>query len=370
MAIEFHALRVSAISRETTDAVAVAFDLPSNLRETFKYKPGQYLTLRLFIDGKDVRRSYSLCSAPTRDGDPTIAVKQVEGGLASTYINTKLKVGDTIDVMPPLGNFAVDLKPYHAKHYVLIGAGSGITPLMSILLGVLDSEPDSRVTLLYGNRDKDSIIFNDQLQDLAQRQPQRFKLVSILSRPGDGWQGLRGRIEKDSCGDMVRSCIAAPDIANCWYYLCGPSGMMVAAQAALRGLGVPDDRVFREYFTTPLGGAGSADVSAAVDEEDDDPATNKSGFEKSIVKVRLYGIEHELEVAPGETILDVAVREEVDPPFACQIGACCTCRAKLLEGKVEMDEREALTDEEIEEGFILTCQSHPRSARLVVDYDQ
>ncbi len=369
MAITFHKLKVADVRRETDDAVSVAFEIPAALQEAFRFKPGQYLTVRPHLQQDDARRSYSLCSCATNGEAPTITVKRVDGGLVSNYINNHLKAGDEMDVMPPLGNFVAELQAYHARHYVLIGAGSGITPLMSIIKSVLKDEPSSRVTLLYGNRRRDTIIFYDELQDLQAEFGERLRIVHVLSRPDAAWQGLSGRLDKQRSGELLRELMSEREMLNCHYYLCGPSAMMEATQEALAAAGIDQDRIYREYFTTPLAGSGQVDVSA---EEDETAVASESAldFKEAEVTVLLYGIENRLSVKPEETILDVAVREDVDPPFACQIGACCTCRAKLISGTVEMDEREALTDEEVAEGYILTCQSHPRSAKIVVDYDQ
>ncbi|MGA1248990.1 MAG: 2Fe-2S iron-sulfur cluster-binding protein [Candidatus Kapaibacteriota bacterium] len=344
----FRSITVSAIKRLTPQAVAISFSVPEDLREEFSYAPGQYITLKIEVDGQKVNRAYSLCSSPFSGEPHTIGVKQTEQGLASTFLNTALSIGDTLQVMKPMGNFTLQVQSDRARHIILIGGGSGITPLLSIAKSALLKETQSKVTLIYGNKDQQSIMFRDELNELSNGND-AFTMINVLEDSGGDHQGI---LNKEMLQMLLSSYISEN---NAEFFICGPSPVMAHAESVLEQYAVPKERIHREFFTAPL----------TIDEESAEmPETS----EKQIA-VTLYGKSYEIVVNPGETILEAGIRQQLDPPYACQIAACCTCRAKLRSGQVHMDSREALTDDEIEEGYILTCQAHPLTDDVIVDFD-
>jgi ring-1,2-phenylacetyl-CoA epoxidase subunit PaaE len=354
----FHTLTVGNINRETADCVSVAFQIPAELKEEFKFLPGQYLTLRTTINGEDVRRSYSICSSPL-DGEVRVAIKEVEGGVFSTYANRDLKVGDKMQVMSPQGNFVVQPKESNETTYVAFAAGSGITPVMSILKSVLELEPKSKFVLLYGNRSSNSIIFKSQLEDLKDIHLNRLEVHHILSREDQGSDLLYGRIDADKVTNCANKFFTPEEVSG--YYLCGPGSMIESATETLEKLGVNKENIHFELFTA----AGHADK---VDHSTDTAKTEKV---ESNVTVILDGEETHVEMSStGKTILDAALDAGADVPFACKGAVCCTCRAKVLEGSAEMEMNYALMDDEVADGYILTCQSHPTSEKVVVSYDE
>ncbi len=362
MAVQFHKLTVSEVRRETPDAIAITFTVPEELLPVFQYKTGQYLTVRMDVGGVSHRRNYSLCSSPFFDEPLTIAVKRVNDGVVSSWLNEGVKAGDAIEVYPPMGNFTKELSGEHAKDYVLFGGGSGITPLMSILKSVLRVEPKSKVTLFYANRDRASVIFSEQIRALEQSHPETLTVVHVLASP-EVVSGALPDVESviAIAGIMDKPMVAAllqkiDRKSETEFFVCGPSGMMESVMAVLKENGVDDKHVHREYFTVEK----TAMETPPIVEE----------VKTHSVTIKLYGKQHTFDVHPDETILSAAQRENLDPPYACQIGACCTCRALVLSGKVVMDEREALSDDEMAEGYVLTCQSHPVTAGVVADYDQ
>ncbi|MFM7157395.1 MAG: 2Fe-2S iron-sulfur cluster-binding protein [Bacteroidota bacterium] len=344
----FRSITVSAIKRLTPHSVAISFSIPDELREEFAYVPGQYITLKVEVDGQKVNRAYSLCSSPYSGEQHTIGVKQTEKGLVSTFLNSRLAVGDTLQVMKPMGNFTLQVQPDRARHIILIGGGSGITPLLSIAKSVVLKEPQSTVTLIYGNSNQGSIMFHDELKELSAAHTS-FTIINVLEEQGGDYQGVLSV-------DVLHSLLLPYTIeSHTEFYICGPSPVMANAESVLEQAAIPMERIHREFFTAPL----------TIDEDiSDSPETS----EKHIA-ITLYGRSFEIVVNPGETILEAGIRQQLDPPYACQIAACCTCRAKLRSGQVHMDSREALTDDEIEEGYILTCQAHPLTDDVVVDYD-
>ena len=358
----FNKLKVKAVTHETHDAVSVSFDVPDSLKAQYQYIPGQYMTLRLDAEGGALNRSYSFCSSPYAGEPMTIAVKRVEGGKGSNFINDQLKPGVEIDVMEPLGNFHTPLSGSNEKHYILFGGGSGITPLFAILKSVLLIEPKSRVTLFYGNRDTQSIIFRAKMDDWASRYADRFKVVYVLDREEVGWTGYKGFVVKDMAIKLLRENTNL-NFQHAEFFICGPTPMMKEVETALGVLGVPKERTHIEYFTAKAEeDKKAADVgSSAVSEV---PFTGKTK-----VKIIYDGNTVEFEVSEKESILHAALDAGYDPPYSCMVAACCTCRAKLVSGKVEMDDRESLTDAEIAKGYVLTCQSHPKSNGIVLNYD-
>ncbi|MDQ3072949.1 MAG: ferredoxin--NADP reductase, partial [Bacteroidota bacterium] len=359
MAMKFHPLRVEKIVRETGDAITIYFHNPD--RSVYNYIPGQYLTLKVLIDGKPYNRAFSLCSCPVDDDQLAVTVKVTPGGKVSTHLYKNLKEGDTIDVMPPLGNFVAQINPSNRNHYVLIGAGSGITPLMSILRTALAKEPHSKVTLLYGNRSEGTIIFREALTRLRAGNPDRLTVIHTLSQPSEFWEGLKGRISDQlvlEVHETVKNTRLQPE-----YYVCGPSAMMDTTLRALKDLGLSKEHVHEEHFTAPLTHPMDEGESVAVSNEEQKIGTYD-------VKIFLDDQEHTLRVYAGQSVLDAALDADLDPPYACMIGSCCTCKGKLLSGNVTMDDREGLTDSEIRDGYILTCQSHPVTPDVVISYDQ
>lgn len=361
MAIKFYDLKVRNIKKETADAVSVTFDIPEDLKETFDYKHGQYVTVRVPVNSDDNRRAYSISSSPIFDKRITITVKKVDDGIVSKYLNETLKIGDILKVMPPLGNFTIELNQNNQKTYFLIGGGSGITPLMSILKSVLSVEPLSRIFLLYQNRYEETIIFADELKQLSSEYSDRFTLVNCLSIPTENWQGAKGRIDKEFISGYLRDNLK-DDVFKAEFFLCGPDGLMTEAELALKDTKVASYQIHKEVFTVALDNTEKVQDNIILQSSDSDIVTRK-------VKIILYSEELEFEVSPDDTVLTAALSEGHDPPFSCQIGACSTCRAKLISGKVFMDERDSLTDDEIEEGYVLTCQAHPLTDDVVIDYD-
>jgi ring-1,2-phenylacetyl-CoA epoxidase subunit PaaE len=359
---KFHKLTIAAVTNETADAVSVSFHVPEALKEVFRFKPGQYTTLKLQINGEQVNRSYSFCSSPYLNELPAIAVKRVEGGKGSNFINDHFKAGAEAELMEPMGNFHSDLSASNAKHYVLFAGGSGITPIISIAKSVLLAEPGSKVTLFYGNRNTASIIFKNQLDALQQQNSGRFKLVYVLDAPEAGWAGHTGFIVKDKALQLLRENTDL-NFQQAEFFICGPTPMMKESESALQTLGIAKERIHIEYFTAKAEEDRHAASSGTVLE------TAGAFTGKTKVTIIYDGNTREFEVSEKETILEAALDAGYDPPYSCMVAACCTCRAKLISGKVEMDDRESLTDAEIAKGYVLTCQAHPKSNGIVLNYD-
>lgn len=361
----FHTLTVSSVHRETTDSIVIGFIIPPALRDDFRFIHGQYLTLKVPVNGEEVRRSYSICSSPLDPGEVKIAVKRVEKGRASTVLVETLRPGMTLEVMTPMGNFYTLLDPSHRKHYVCFAGGSGITPILSIIGTVLRTEPHGRLTLFYGNTDGDRIIFRSSLEELQAKHGDRLSVHHILTFGQDEDMLFNGLITVEKATALTRRFVQdSPEVE---YFICGPEPMMVNVSEALERLGVDKKRIHIELFTTPVANEGRKPAA-----EPAGPAASEAplaGMAK--VKVILDGRETEIEVpAKGDSILDTAEEAGLDVPYACKGAVCCTCKARIVEGKVRMDMNYALTDEEVADGYVLTCQSHPLTARVVVDYDQ
>ncbi|HNK69964.1 MAG TPA: phenylacetate-CoA oxygenase/reductase subunit PaaK [Flavobacteriales bacterium] len=356
----FHSLQVAEVKQETADAIVVSFHIPASLRADFDFVHGQYLTLKLSVNGEELRRSYSICSSPLDRDVIRIAVKKVRDGRASTQLVDKLKPGMSLEVMTPMGSFTSALDPGHAKHYVAFAAGSGITPILSILKTVLRSEPKSRFTLFYGNTDVDRIIFRERLAELKVHWSGRLDVHHILTKGVDEDKLFNGRITREKASELLARFV--DDITgDKEFFICGPEQMMVNVSEALERMRVEKKRIHIELFTTPV----------AAEPKKEAPSTTAAVPGVARVKVILDGREHELEIGPkGDPILDTAINAGLDVPYACKGAVCCTCKARVIEGKVEMDMNYALTDEEVADGYVLTCQARPRSARVVVDYDQ
>ncbi len=346
---ELHPLRVAAVDELTDDAVAITFEVPPELRDDYAFVHGQHVSVR---GADDVRRSFSICTPPS-SGVLRIGVKRLPGGAFSDGIVGSLRVGDTLEVMTPAGRFTTDLDPSAAKRYVAVAAGSGITPVLSIVAAVLEGEPRSQVTLVYANRTSRSIMFLDEVHDLKDRFPQRFQIVHVLSREQQDVELLSGRLD----AERFRGIVGAFGLAGSddWF-LCGPHEMVVDLRQALTDLG--ETRVHTELFHADP--APRAPVAALVDGTDG----------AAQVTIRLDGRASDFPLRPdGPPVLEAALGVRTDLPFACKGGVCGTCRAKLVEGTVQMDANYALEPDEVERGYVLTCQSHPTAAKVVLDYD-
>ncbi|TNE35489.1 MAG: phenylacetate-CoA oxygenase/reductase subunit PaaK [Alphaproteobacteria bacterium] len=353
----FHSLKIRDVQRETRDAVSISFEIPAELREAYRFTQGQHLTLRHMLDGEECRRSYSICSA-VGDTELRVAIKKIDGGKFSTHANENLKAGEMIEVMEPQGRFFTPLDPDHRKHYVAFAAGSGITPIISIIRSVLKAEPGSRVTLVYGNRRVSSILFLEQLEDLKNLYPARFNLLHILSREPQEADLLNGRITTQKCQELFDDVIDIKTVDE--VFLCGPEQMIMAVRDFLTEEGFEKEHIHFELFITDA--AIKAGNTPKVVEEPKGPLRE--------VEVVLAGRTSKVEVAEeGQSILDAAYFQGLDVPFACKGGVCSTCRAKVLKGEVRMDLNYALEDDEVAEGYVLTCQSHPLTDDVVVDYD-
>lgn len=369
--MEFYALTIRQVTPETSDTVTLEFDIPENLKETFIYKEGQHITVRLHLDGHEIRRSYSMSSSPL-ENRLAVTVKKVEGGRASSYLHDVVKPGDTLEVAAPDGRFNTPLNPEKRRTYYLFAAGSGITPLMSISKTILESEPMSAIFLLYGSRSEEDIIFRDELDRLSERYTGQLHVEHIISRPkkdpaGGGifaifkkatfnWHGKTGRITPKLANEFLDENLARGPEDDCIYFICGPGNMADTVKTALLGRGIQAKQIHTEHFVNANHIPGEFQPGASA------------GGEKRVI-VHLQGKRIETAVPAGATILDVLVKERYDPPYSCTAGACSTCMAKLLSGKVHMEACYALDDEEVKAGYILTCQSHPETDVVELTYD-
>jgi ring-1,2-phenylacetyl-CoA epoxidase subunit PaaE len=350
----FHTLTISDLRRETSDAISLGFAVPDRLREAYRYTPGQYLTLRATIDGEDVRRSYSICTG-LDDGELRVVIKLVAGGAFSTWANEQLRPGDNLAVMTPDGRFGVPIAPGSTRTLVAFAAGSGITPIMSILKTVLRQEA-GRCFLFYGNRSTDSIIFREQLEDLKDRHMARFSVFHVLSREQQDVAVLNGHLDAEKLQYLMRTMVPIEQMDQA--FVCGPQPMIEGLEKALADLGMARGRIHVERFTPGIGGRPRPVVVAA------------NANPKAIATVISEGVRADIPVAEGEAIIDAAIRAGRSLPYSCKGGMCCTCRARLLEGRVEMTVNYSLEKWETDAGYILTCQSHPITERVVIDYDQ
>jgi ring-1,2-phenylacetyl-CoA epoxidase subunit PaaE len=353
----FHRLAVRDVKRETQDAVSIAFAVPDDLAADYHFAPGQYLTLRATIEGEDTRRSYSICSGP-QDGELRIAVKQVDNGLFSTWINGNIAIGDAVDVMTPTGRFGLERDPGDGRIHVGFAAGSGITPILSIIRGVLQREPTSRFFLFYGNRSTEDILFRASLEEMKDRFLGRLAIFHVLSREEQDLPILNGRIDGEKARLLLRSIIPAAAVDH--VFICGPAAMSEDLEATLQEIGIAEDAIHVERFVSALGGRPRP--KPVIVEASAPPA--------HLGAMIVDGKRREIPIAAGEAILDAALRAGMDLPFACKGGMCSTCRAKLVEGEAQMTVNYSLEPWELKAGFILTCQAHPTSARVVVDFDQ
>ena len=356
--IHFHSLRVSHVQKETEDSVSIEFSVPPELKELFQFTQGQNLTLRKVLNGEELRRNYSICTSPF-EGKLKVAVKKVEGGLFSTWANEHLKAGDTLDVLPPTGKFYTALHPDQKKAYVAFAAGSGITPILSIAKTTLLTEPQSSFTLVYGNRTKASILFKEELEALKDQFLHRFRVYHILSREKTDVPLNSGRIDTEKLTLLFDKLI---DVNKCdEFFLCGPEEMIFCVKGFLMDKAVPAEKIHFELFTVP---GQRRETSTGKSE------TNAGTGAKAQVSIKIDGVFFDFDLAyESESILDAALKEGADLPYACKGGVCTTCKAKLLEGKVSMDVNWGLEPDEVEKGFVLTCQAHPQTETVVIDFD-
>ncbi len=356
MSTHFEKLRIKEVRRETDDCVSVLLDVPQNLQEKFAYLPGQHITLRTTINNEDIRRSYSLCSSPLHN-EWRIAVKKVDGGIFSEFANNILKAGNTIELMPPMGHFTLQ-QTDATKYYVCFAAGSGITPVLSIIKTGLTQQPKSSFTLVYGNRTRQSIIFKEEIEALKNKFMSRFQLIHILSREHTEAPLNEGRINIEKCEQIFRS-VASLNADE--FFICGPEAMTFSVKDWLLLKNIDDKKIHFELFDTTATGTAKKIEQQNIQAGDKDV---------SHVTIQLDGRTFSFDVAyNGQGILDAALQQGADLPYACKGGVCTTCKARLLQGKVEMDVNYGLAPEEVEQGFILTCQSHPRTAEVSIDFD-
>jgi ring-1,2-phenylacetyl-CoA epoxidase subunit PaaE len=355
----FHALPVATVDRLTDDAVAIAFDVPADLREAYAFRAGQHLTVRRIDEptGEEVRRSYSICSTPVElaeRGRLRIGVKEIPGGAFSRFAATALEAGDTVDVMPPLGHFTSAFEPARTRHYGAVAAGSGITPVLSLIATALAVEPASTFTLVYGNRYARSVMFAEELADLKDRYPTRLHLIHVLSREPSESELLSGRVDADRLRRLLDTIVPG-ELIDEWF-LCGPYGMVIDAREVLAGRGVPDPAVHTELFHVD-------EAPAAPRRTTEAPAAG------SEVTILIEGRASTFTMSREERVLDAALKVRGELPYACKGGVCSTCRAKVVEGEVSMARNYALEPDEVAAGYILTCQASPTTDKLVVDYD-
>jgi ring-1,2-phenylacetyl-CoA epoxidase subunit PaaE len=353
LAIHFHRLIVKDIKHETPDCVSIAFDIPSELQKEFQFIPGQNVTIKTPLD--EIRRSYSICTSPL-ENELRIAVKKVNNGVFSSFANDKLKKGDVLEVLPPTGTFHTEIKATNKNEYVFFAAGSGITPVISIIKTILNTEVQSNVSLIYGNKNVPSIIFKEELEALKDKHLERFRIYHILSREKTDSVFNYGRIDLEKCHQLSK-LIRLNSVDE--FFICGPEQMIFTVKDFLQNSGIDPDKIHFELFTTPT--RQHTQIYTAVKEQ-------KEEGSKITVKLDGRSIDFMLDYN-SNTILDAALAEGADVPFACKGGVCCTCKAKLLQGEVEMETNYGLEPSEVKAGFILTCQSHPRSKKVVVDYD-
>jgi ring-1,2-phenylacetyl-CoA epoxidase subunit PaaE len=356
MSLHFHPLTVKEVRKETTDCVSVVFDIPDSLKALFAFQPGQNITIKKNIAGNEVRRSYSICAAPF-DNELRVAVKKVETGLFSSYANTTLKAGEVLEVLPPTGKFNTPLDATNKKNYLAFAAGSGITPIISLIKTTLKTEPGSSFTLVYGNKKRSSIIFFEELEALKNKYISRFTFINVLSREKTDTPINFGRIDTAKLNELA----ALIDYSHTdEFFICGPEEMIFCVKEYLENKGIDKKKIHFELFTS----------STPAKKRSADNNTASTGS-KSTVTIKADGRSFDVNIAfnSDDSILDAALQQGADLPYACKGGMCCTCKAKLLEGEVDMDVSWGLEHHEVEQGYILTCQSHPKTEKVVVDFD-
>ena len=361
MALHFHPLPVKRVTPDAAGSAAITFQVPPALRNSFEFRPGQFLTLRATLQGQEVRRNYSICSSSQRyaaSGEIDVGIKPMEGGMFSRWAVQALQAGSVVDVMPPDGRFSPRIRG--ARHRVGFAAGSGITPILSIVATTLAGEPASSFTLVYGNQRSNTIMFNEALQDLKDRYPARLTLIHLLSRQPQEVALLQGRLDEAKVTELLQTLVPAAGIEEA--FICGPEAMIEGCERALKAAGVAAERVHAERFVPP-GGTTPAPAAPAAAER----APTGHAHRLDVV---LDGKTHHLAMGADDRVLDAALACGLDLPYSCKGGVCCTCRAKVLEGRVEMEKNFTLEPWEMEKGFVLTCQARPLTAKVVVSYDE
>ena len=354
--MQFHNLTVANIKKEAADTVSISFDIPNNLKSEYQFIPGQYLTLKTEINGEDVRRAYSICSAPHEDS-LSIAVKQIPNGVFSTFANQTLKVGDKLEVLTPNGHFYADYSS--SKNYVGFAAGSGITPMMSIIKHVLDTDKKSKFTLFYGNKDVEKVIFGKELDSIKNKYPSQFSVNYVYSQENYGTDIFYGRIDTGKLQVWEKGLFNV--LGTDEFFMCGPEKMTIDIREFLESKQIDSEKVHFELFTT-----GTANELNNITEE-----KSKSDSLSSNVKVIIDDEEYEFALdSEGKDILEAGINAGIDLPYSCKGGVCSTCRAKVLEGEATMKLNYSLLDDEVNDGYILTCQAHPKSDKLVVSFDE
>lgn len=348
----FH-LTVKEIIQETADTKTIVFWQP--VHQQVSYKAGQFITIIIEVDGKKERRSYSMSSSP-REASVAITVKKVANGLISNYLCSKINVGDAIEVMEPMGHFVAEPNAQNNRNIVMFGAGSGITPLLSIIKTILPAELNSKIYLVYGSRSEEDIIFKKQLDALEQQYKGRLKVVHVLTKPSYTWVGYKTRINQASAVIFLKQDIGV-HIGDAEYYLCGPEGMMEQVTEALNIFNVKPENIHKEHFFE------SNSKAEHVDDDSDE------AIKEQTVIIKYEGTDYSLLVKPHETILEAALKQDIDLPYSCQAGMCTACMGKCLEGKVMMDDEDGLTDNEVKQGYVLTCVSHPLTAGVVIEVE-
>ncbi|MBA4168236.1 MAG: phenylacetate-CoA oxygenase/reductase subunit PaaK [Chitinophagaceae bacterium] len=354
---QFHLLAIKDIRQETKDCISIAFDIPEYLKDKYSFQPGQNITLKLNVEGEELRRSYSICSSPL-DNELRVAIKKISAGKFSTHANHQLQKGDTIEVLPPTGKFNPHLHAENTGNYVAFAAGSGITPIISIIKTTLATEAGSRFTLVYGNRSRGSIIFKEQLEALKNKYMDRFAVHHVFSRETTDAYVNHGRINAEKCETLAPWLIDPENLDQA--FICGPEEMIFTTRDWLQKKGLEKSKIHFELFTVP--GQQIKTKSILSDNNSERAGEVSLKLDGAVISFRLQ--------FDGPSILDATLQQGADLPFACKGGVCATCRAKLIEGKVEMDNNYALESEELEQGYILTCQSHPVSERVFIDFDE
>src|SRR5690554_5197367 len=351
---QYLSLKVRQVIKETPDTVTIYFDQPEPFLD---YQPGQFLTVIVDINGKAERRSYSLCTSPFVDPYPGITVKRVKDGVVSNYLNDLIRPGKSIEVMKPMGHFTLDYHSQNTNHFVMVTGGSGITPIMGLIKSILVNEPGSKISLIYCSRSEEQIIFRNELTALTEKHPDQINVIHNLSQPTNSWTGLKGRLSADKIKTILTENVIEEG-RTIKYLTCGPQGLMDATLTSLSSIGINEEDVLKENFflDTPEKGSPSP-------ESDELPIITRN------VQVNLEGQEYEFEVTPDKTILEAGMDEDIDMPYSCQSGLCTACRGKLISGKVKMDEDAGLSQNELDEGYILCCMSHPLTGDVKVEIE-
>jgi ring-1,2-phenylacetyl-CoA epoxidase subunit PaaE len=356
--LNFHSLRVADVCRETEDSVSIALAVPKAHIDAFRFQAGQFVTLRTQIDNEEIRRAYSIHIAPAefeKSAQIRVGIKRVQGGKFSSWANTGLHVGDEIEVLPPDGRFVVPIDPTQAKRYVAFAGGSGITPILSLIETILEREPDAQVTLVYGNRTVSSIMFSESIEDIKNRFLKRFRVLHVLSDEIQESALLSGLLNQEKCAALLQTLIPAAEI-DC-ALICGPEPMMDAAEAALRGAGVANEKILIERFGVPMPASAPTRVS-------------QQGLSATQLTIVADGKQRRVALREGQAVLDAGLAAGIPLPYACKAGVCCTCKGKVLQGTVTMTRNFTLTPAEQAQGFVLTCQAQCQSPVVTISYDE